>query len=298
MSLATLCSWFGITRQAFYQHKKRVEQVLIGDGLILDMVREIRLKHPKMGGRKLYYLLKPKLLRLNINMGRDKFFDLLRSNYLLIRKRRGCHITTDSNHWMRKYPNLIKDVIPLGPNHILVSDITYWKSQDKYYYISLITDAYSKKILGANVADNMEAVESVKALKEALKHVDARATGIIHHSDRGSQYCSAEYVKVLKKRGIAISMTDNGDPLENAIAERVNGIIKDEYLFQYNVSTLSEAEKILAEVVKLYNEERPHTSLNNMTPAIVYSGLEDREIKRLWQNYYSQKTKNYSDEFS
>lgn len=256
------------------------------------MVKEIRSAHPRMGGRKLYSLLAPEILSLNIRMGRDRFFDLLRSNHLLIRQRRGYHITTDSNHWMRRYPNLIREISPLGPGHILVSDITYWKSGGRYYYISFVTDAYSKKILGANVADNMEASESVKALKQALKHIDPGTSGTVHHSDRGGQYCSYEYVRILKKRGMEISMTNNGDPLENAVAERVNGIIKGEYLFQYNVSTLKEAKKILAEAVRLYNEERPHASLNNMFPSVVYEKRERKEVKRLWRNYYPQKTKD------
>jgi putative transposase len=162
-----------------------------------------------------------------IKMGKVAFFDLLRDHNLLIKQRQRYHITTNSKHWMKKYPNLIKDVEPLGPNHIWVSDITYWKTKAGHYYISFITDAYSRKIVGYRVADTMEAVESVTALKMAIKTLNSEATGLTHHSDRGSQYCSSAYVKKLKKRGIEISMTENGDPLENAIAERVNGIKKE-----------------------------------------------------------------------
>lgn len=245
-----------------------------------------------MGGRKLYSELKSEFKSHQIKLGRDGFFDLLSANNLLIKRRKSYHKTTNSKHWMKKYPNLIKDVEPMGSNHILVGDITYWKTKTKHFYISFITDAYSKMILGANVAETMEAVESAKALKTALRAIDKNVTGIIHHSDRGSQYCSSEYVKILKKRKIKISMTENGDPLENAIAERINGIIKGEYLFDYEINTLSRAKKVLNSVVKLYNEERPHLSLNNMKPRDVYNNETDREIKRLWKNYYKNYTNN------
>jgi transposase InsO family protein len=189
---------------------------------------------------------------------------------------------------MRKYPNLIRGIEPKGPNHVWVSDITYWKTKGGHYYISFITDAYSRKIVGYHVAKTMEAMESVTALKVALKGLNVQASGLIHHSDRGSQYCSAKYVETLKKNNIQISMTENGDPLENAIAERLNGIIKGEYLVDYQVNSLAEAKRILEAVVHLYNEERPHSSINNMNPSAVHKGDMDREIKRLWKNYYKK----------
>lgn len=290
LSLAILCSWFGITRQAFYQHKKRVCKDAVEEDVIVEMVGRIRKYHPKMGGRKLFSILEEDMKEQGIKMGRDRFLDLLRANNLLIKKRKCYHVTTNSKHWMRKYPNLIRDVEPIAPNHILVSDITYWKANDRHYYISFVTDAFSRKIKGYHVAETMEAMESVTALKMALKGINPQATGIIHHSDRGSQYCSAEYVKVLQKRGIQISMTENGDPLENAIAERINGIIKGEYLFNYTIDSLSKGRKVLKAVVRLYNEERPHSSLSNRTPTSVDNGDIDGEIRRLWKNYYKTKT--------
>ena len=289
ISIAVLCSWFGITRQAYYQHKKQLQLNAVEESIVLDMVLDIKSRHKKMGGRKLYSELKSKFDIHDIKMGRDGLFDLLRANKLLVKSRKRYHITTNSKHWMRKYPNLIRDIEPLGPNHILVSVITYWKAREKNFYISFITDAYSKMILGANVAETMEAIESVKALKMALKCINSNASGIIHHSDRGSQYCCSEYIKVLKNRDIKISMTENGDPLENAIAERVNGIIKGEYLFDYEINSLAEAKKVLESVVRLYNEERPHLSLNNMKPLAVYHNKIDREMKRLWKNYYKNQ---------
>ena len=286
ISLANLCSWFGLTRQAYYQSKNRVEKDLIAQEILLDKIGDIRKDHKRLGGRKLFFKLEAFMDEHNIKMGRDAFFDLLRDNKLLIKQRKRHHVTTNSNHWMKKYPNLIKDIEPLGPNHVWVSDITYWKTKGGHYYISFITDAYSRKIVGYHVADTMEAIESATALKMAIKTLKTNAEGLIHHSDRGSQYCSSMYVNILKKEGIKISMTENGDPLENAIAERMNGIIKGEYLFDYLIKTLLNAKEVLKSVVKLYNEDRPHSSIGNAVPSQVHSNDTDIEIKRLWKNYY------------
>ena len=286
ISLANLCSWFGLTRQAYYQSKNRVEKDLIAQEILLDKIGDIRKDHKRLGGRKLFFKLETFMHEHNIKMGRDAFFDLLRDNKLLIKQRKRHHVTTNSNHWMKKYPNLIKDIEPLGPNHVWVSDITYWKTKGGHYYISFITDAYSRKIVGYHVADTMEAIESATALKMAIKTLKISAEGLIHHSDRGSQYCSSMYVNMLKKEGIKISMTENGDPLENAIAERINGIIKGEYLFDYLIKTLLNAKEVLKSVVKLYNEDRPHSSIGNAVPSQVHNNDTDIEIKRLWKNYY------------
>lgn len=290
ISLADLCSWFGLTRQAYYQSKSRVQQDLIEQEILLDKIGDIRKNHKRLGGRKLFFKLEDFMNEHQIKMGRDAFFDLLRENNLLIKQRKRYHVTTNSNHWMKKYPNLIREIEPLGPNHVWVSDITYWKTKAGHHYISFITDAYSRKIVGYHVADTMEAVESVATLKMAIKTLKTSAEGLIHHSDRGSQYCSSAYVNILKKKGIKISMTENGDPLENAIAERVNGIIKGEYLFDYEIKTLSKAKEILKSVVKLYNEDRPHSSIGNATPSQVHDNDTDLEIKRLWKNYYKTHT--------
>ena len=286
ISLADLCSWFGVSRQAYYQSKNGVEQDLIEQEILLEKINDIRKDHKRLGGRKLFFKLEDFMTEHHIKMGRDAFFDLLRSNNLLVKQRKRYHITTNSNHWMKKYPNLIKDIEPLGSNHVWVSDITYWKTKGGHYYISFITDAYSRKIVGYQVADTMEAIESVAALKMAIKTSKLSADGLIHHSDRGSQYCSSVYVKTLRKSNIEISMTQNGDPLENAIAERVNGIIKGEYLFNYEITSLSKAKEVLKSVVKLYNEDRPHSSIGNAAPSQVHNNDTDLEIKRLWKNYY------------
>lgn len=288
LGIADLCSWFGVSRQAFYKEKKRVCKEALEHDIILQEIHRIRESHPRLGGRKLFFRMGVFLESHHIKMGRDAFFSVLGSNNLLVRSRRRYHVTTDSKHWMKKYPNLIKDLVALQPNHIWVSDITYWKVRNQNFYISFITDAYSRKIVGCQVASTMEAIESVGALKMALASIDGEIEVLFHHSDRGSQYCSSQYVKLLKKKGIRISMTENGDPLENALAERLNGIIKGEYLFNYPIKDLLMAKKVLKSVVKLYNEERPHSSISNLFPSDVHSTRQDKEIRRLWKNYYQK----------
>jgi transposase InsO family protein len=223
-------------------------------------------------------------------MGRDAFFDLMRDHCLLVKQRRRYHITTNSKHWMRKYPNLIREEMPMGPNHIWVSDLTYWKTKGGHYYISFITDAYSHKIVGYHVANTLEAVESVQALQMALSSLgESRHLQLVHHSDRGLQYCSHKYVNLLKERNITISMTESGDPLENALAERINGIIKGEYLDAYEVSDIEQARVLLSDVIKLYNTDRPHMSINNLTPEQVHQSLQSLKTERKWKNYYKVK---------
>lgn len=166
---------------------------------------------------------------------------------------------------MKKYPNLIRKFVPIAPNQLWVSDITYWKTEAGLFYISLITDVYSHKIVGYNLAETMEAVESLQALQMALSE-NKNVQNLIHHSDKGSQYCSFKYVNLLQDYNIQISMTENGDPLENAVAERINEILKEEYLDCYNVENVLEAKVLLEQVVKLYNQERSHMSIGNLVP--------------------------------
>lgn len=248
-----------------------------------------------MGTRKLYELLENFMLTHGIKMGRDALFDLLAANLMLVRKRKRRIQTTYSNHWLRKYPNLIKEFLPKSINQLWVSDITYWKiNSNQHLYISLITDAYSRKIVGYNVADTMEAVQSIQALQMALASLDGDAgpLQLTHHSDRGIQYCSTKYVKLLQDKGIKISMTENGDPLENAIAERVNGIIKEEYLEHYTTNSLQEAKFNLVKAIKLYNNDRPHMSIENLTPNQLHNNPKQLK-RRLWKNYY-KKLNNFN----
>jgi transposase InsO family protein len=227
------------------------------------------------------------MLEHQIKIGRDALFSLLSSNQLLVRKRKRKIQTTNSFHWLRKYPNLIRGFVPTGINQLWVSDITYWKLKEDHVYISFITDAYSHKIVGYQVAETMEAIESIKALQMALSTLGVEThLNLTHHSDRGMQYCSHAYVKLLQDYNIKISMTENGDPLENAIAERINGIIKDEYLETYDIDNTKDAKKLLKAVVELYNSERPHMSIGNFTPNTIHQSNNNIKPERLWKNYY------------
>lgn len=287
IGLAKLCGWFGITRQAYYQESWKAVDVSIEEELILGEVKRIRSCHGRMGTRKLYDKMQAFMLEHQIKMGRDSLFNLLSANNMLVKKRKRRIQTTQSFHWLRKYPNLIRDFVPTAPNQLWVSDITYWKINGPYVYISFITDAYSHKIVGYHVAENLASVETIKALKMALSDLRSEShLQLTHHSDRGVQYCHHKYVKLLQDNNIKISMTENGDPLENPVAERVNGIIKEEYLLDYTVKNIKESKKVLAFVVKLYNEERPHNSIGNFVPDIVHEN--NLKTKKLWKNYYKK----------
>lgn len=287
-SLVRFCRLFGVTRQSYYKHFWQWEATTIEHEIIIRRVKEIRQNHPVLGGRKLYALLQPDLLQHQIKLGRDGLFDLLAAHSLLIRRKRRRAVTTHSNHWYRKYPNLIKELEPDSANKLWVSDITYWRTPFGFLYISFITDAYSHKIVGYHLADNLEAVNNVKALQMALSGLNEKVERLIHHSDRGIQYCCMEYVNLLKDNHVQISMTESGDPLENPIAERINGIIKEEYLKHNNVINKSMAYEVLSKSIQLYNNERPHLSTNLMTPEQAHQLTG--KLNKQWKNYYHKKT--------
>jgi putative transposase len=256
--LQRICQLFGITRQAYYQYFWQASDTSIEHSIIVKEVEYIRQRHPAIGTRKLLVMLQPIMLEHCIKMGRDVLFNLLARHHLLVKRHKRRVSTTMSYHRFKKWPNLIKNFIPTAPNQLYVSDITYWKIATGHLYISFITDVFSHKIVGYNVAQNLTTLESVKALNMALKEMTKQdVTILIHHSDRGTQYCSNEYVNILQHYAVKISMTENGDPKENAYAERVNGIIKEEYLNFFMVSSFERAKSILDKVIKLYNEERP-----------------------------------------
>jgi len=287
IGVGTFCRLLGLTRQAYYQSQGRMADTGIEAELVVQEVIAIRRMHPAMGCRKLLVMLQAFMLDHQIKMGRDALFDLLAEHKLLVRKRKRNITTTWSKHWMRKYPNLIRDVVPSKVNEVWVSDITYFKIGEKHVYISFVTDAYSRKIVGYYVAQTLDAVHSVKALQMAIDQANTNLTSLIHHSDRGAQYCCAEYVNLLQDYQIGISMTENGDPLENAIAERVNGIIKEEYLNHYNITNKKEIEQKLQQAVSLYNNDRPHLSCNMLTPNQVHHN--NLPPQKLWKNYYNPK---------
>ena len=285
-TLAQLCSLLGYSRQSYYQGNQESEKHVLGAELVIQEVLRIRQSQKRVGSRKLLKMMHDFLGHHRIEIGRDALFDLLRENGLLIRKRkRRKPLTTWSRHWFRKYPNLIEGLIPIKPNQLWVSDITYIVVGDDFAYLSLITDAYSRKIVGFYLSENLSAKGCVNALKMALQN-NLNAKKLIHHSDRGCQYCCADYVGILKKNHMRISMTQSGDPLENAIAERVNGILKEE-LLESNYNTFQAAQKSIATAIITYNYQRLHLSIDMLTPAQAHH-LEG-EIKKHWKNYYLKR---------
>ncbi len=277
---------FGYSRQAFYKQQQHQFKTISATKLILEQVLHIRKQQPRCGGRKLLYMLNPFLKQRNISIGRDAFFDLLAKNKLLVRnKKRSVH-TTNSKHFFYRYPNLVKDFTPLNAHELWVADITYIPvAQERFAYLYLITDAYSRKIVGFHISDNMRAESAVVALQKAIDQKPLDAV-VIHHSDRGLQYCSNEYVRLLNQSHALISMTQNGDPYENAMAERVNGILKTELIAE-SYQTMKDAAIHITRCITIYNYRRVHSSINYQIPHIVHS-QKGPQIKR-WKNYYKPK---------
>jgi len=280
---------FGKSRQVYYQLSKYNYNEEIKTEILLQLVEKERKIAPQIGGRKLLQRIQPRLPE-ELYLGRDSFFEFLRDRDLLIRKRRYRARTTYSNHWLHKYPNLIKDYIPEKAHQLWVSDITYIETGEGFGYLSLITDAYSRMIIGWALGSTLEAKHTIKALQMALNQLPKGTTNTFHHSDRGVQYCCDDYVKLLTKNHFQISMTENGDPRENAIAERVNGILKDEWLNQMKLTSLQQTEKQLGQIIKTYNHHRPHSSLDMKTPE--YAHLQSSSFKKHWKNYYNHNSQN------
>lgn len=284
----TLCGLFGKSRQAYYQRiKYNYKEVAKGE-ILLQMIAKERELMPRIGGRKLLHKLQPRLPE-ELSMGRDRFFKFLGDYNLLVRRKRYRARTTNSSHWLRKYPNLVKEFTPNGPHQLWVSDITYIETAQGFVYLFLITDAYSRKVIGWDLGQSLEADHAILALYMALSQLPAGKKNVFHHSDRGVQYCSEKYVKILKQNDFQISMTENGDPLENAIAERVNGILKQEWLNDMKFKTKNEVSEQVKRVINIYNNDRPHSSIAMLTPN--HAHLTNGELQRLWKNYYKQKNK-------
>ena len=232
-------------------------------------------------------MLTPRLEKHNITIGRDHLFDLLAEHKLLVRQRKRKAITTDSRHWMRKYMNLIKNINIERPEQVWVSDITYIRLINQWGYLSLITDAFSRKIMGYSFRNDLSSRGCVDALKMALEN-RVYDHPLIHHSDRGSQYCSQEYISILIENNIAISMTENGDPYENAVAERINGIIKTEFNLHTSQLGFEQTAIKVAESVKVYNQVRPHSSCDFLTPEQAHQN--NQQLKKRWKNYLNKFT--------
>jgi putative transposase len=261
-----------MSRQAYYQGRQRSAERGQRAEAVVQLVRQQRMRQPRLGTRKLHHLLREPLERMGATLGRDALFEVLRNARMLVPNRRAYHKTTDSHHRFRRHPNLVKD----GPEQIRVScseqlwvaDITYLPTADKFVYLSLVTDAHSRKIVGWHVHENLQTEEVAQAMKMALR---GRRTyqRLVHHSDRGIQYCSTYYQALHQRHGVTCSMTDGYDCYQNALAERVNGILKNELLLQHPAD-LFQARRMVAESVQIYNHERPHLSLKMQTPDAVH----------------------------
>jgi transposase InsO family protein len=258
----------GISRQAIYQRERRYAQRQATLEPVLAMVQDVRRRLPRVGTRKLYHLLKPRFEEAGIKLGRDGLFAYLRQHHLLVRPKRSYTKTTFSKHWMRKYPNLLEGRAVTRPEQVFVSDITYVESTEGVHYLSLVTDAGSRKIMGHELSREMKAGDVVKALQRAVRQ-RCGAEPLIHHSDRGLQYCSQIYQAELSKHGIKPSMTDGYDCYQNALAERVNGILKQEFLI-YRCRSFEDMKALVAESIDAYNHLRPHLSLGMRTPEEVH----------------------------
>lgn len=260
---------FGVSRQSIYQSEQRItlrEQEL---EVVKKLVVKVRMTMPRLGTRKLYYLLKKEFDSERIKIGRDALFDYLRRESMLIKPKKNYTKTTNSKHWLKKYPNLMKDKKATRIEQYFVSDITYIKSYERTHYLSLVTDAYSRKIMGYHLSNNMNVENVVKAMNMAIKK---RRTNynLIHHSDRGLQYCAYMYQDKLRKHHIQTSMTDGYDCYQNALAERINGILKQEFLC-YKTKNKQELQKLIEQAIQVYNNKRPHLGLNYKTPNFIHN---------------------------
>jgi putative transposase len=293
MNIEQSCGLLGYTKQAYYKSLQHHESKAFDEYLILELIHQKRKIWKKGSGRNLLASLKDDFSQHDIKIGRDKFFDLLRAHNLLIKRKSRRAVTTNSYHHFHRYRNLILGLIPDKPNHIWVSDITYvWVQQEAcFLYLFLITDMYSRKIIGYSLRENLKAKGAIEAIKMAIKQTQGMPlTQTIHHSDRSIQYCSNTYTNLLKKYSINISMTENSDPLENAIAERVNRTIKEEFMDNYKsgYESIGIATHEIKRNIAFYNEIRPHRSIEMLTPNQAHK--RTGRLERKWKNYYKNKT--------
>lgn len=260
--LAQICQVFGVSRQAYYKYQKATIKRFLEEQLIVSNVKKIRRSQVRVGTRKLQKML----VKLGIHVGRDTLFNILRTQKMLIKPHQRYVHTTNSWHRFHKFPNLIKELEIIEPNQVWVADLTYLETLEGFCYLALITDAYSRKILGYDLSRSLAIEGCQRALKMALRNVP-HPEQLIHHSDRGLQYCSAGYVDILNRNGVRISMTEEHHVYENALAERVNGILKSEFMLGEKLRSFEVAKELVDEAIKIYNQQRLHMSLNYETPA-------------------------------
>jgi putative transposase len=258
-----------MSRQNYYKHHKVRKRREVDSDMLVNLVRTERMIQPRLGGRKLLHLLRPEIIDGGVKIGRDRFFDALRAYKLLIRRRHHRAITTDSRHGFRVYPNILKEAVITGPRQAVVSDITYIRTDEGFMYLSLIMDAYSRAVVGYDCSESLCVEGAMRASRMALKML-GDTVGLIHHSDRGIQYCCRDYIERLGLAGARISMTEENHCYENAAAERLNGILKQEYGLGDRFRLKSEVKGAVMEAVRLYNYRRPHQALGYRVPMEVH----------------------------
>jgi len=269
ISISMLCKRVGMSRQNYYAARRQRHRQKIDEDLIVELVKEERRVQPRIGTRKLLFLLQSELEEAGVHIGRNRFFEVLGSRGLLVERKRSWPKTTNSRHSLPVFRNLLSDREPTAPNQVWVSDLTYIRTDEGFMYGAVIMDKFSRKIVGAHIGDSLEALGCIRALEKALADLPANRFPI-HHSDRGCQYCCHEYVRRLRDRGLSISMTEQNHCYENAQAERVIGILKQEYEMDATFRTKSQAVAGFYQAVELYNHRRPHLSLNYAVPEQVH----------------------------
>ena len=286
-----------MSTQAYYKHGDTDLRKLAEEAFCVEYVKRIRQKDRGIGGGKLWQMYRKEFGDVH-SVGYNRFYDIIEKYNLKVRKRKRRAKTTDSDHDLPLYPNLVKELIPLRPNQLWVSDITYMviylnaqTGEYDFCYLSLVTDYYTKEIIGWCVGETLEAKFAIEALEMALGRLGGRRdVDLIHHSDRGVQYASYAYTDILRKHNIKISMTECGDPKDNAVAERVNGIVKNELLQGMSFFSIQEVRKALKAAIDFYNNERPHMSLDWRTPA--EAALCTGELKKKWTSYREKAIKS------
>ena len=298
--VADLCRLFGVSKQAYYQYDEDVTLAKAArEEFALQYIRDVRKVDPGIGGVKLWYMYKSEF-GCDYPIGRDRFCRIIDENGLKLRLRIKKPRTTDSTHGLPTYPNLIKEYIPTAANQLWVSDMTYIVIMDDDYhyhfcYLSLILDAYSEEVIGWSVGPTLETTYPIEALRMALQRIRGMDVSLIHHSDRGCQYASREYVNILKENGIRISMTESGDPKDNAQAERINNTMKNELLKGKVFRSINEVIAAVAVAVDFYNNRRPHMSIGMMTPAEAAESTGDRDMRWVSFRHLAIKSRNNLD---
>lgn len=287
IGLSVLCGLVGKSRQAFYKREKQEEQLQFDISIIIELVKRERLIAKRVGSLKLHLILKSELAKHGIKIGKDKLHDILKANNLIVKRRKRGPQTTNSRHKLPIYPNSAKNLYLDRSELMWVSDITYIRVGHGFCYLILITDSYSRKVVGYNFSKKMDVHFCTEALETAIAKRYYPNRPLIHHSDRGSQYCAFNYTKILQQNGIGISMTQSGDPLDNPLAERMNRIFKDTFGLDEQFNRFDSAQATIDKAISYYNKRLPHTSIDLLTPQDAHHRIG--KLKKHWKWYWKEK---------